>query len=341
MRLSIIIPVYNVEAYVGQTLESVFTTTASADDFEVIIVNDGTKDGSMDVVRRYADRPNITIIEQENQGLSAARNHGLDLAKGDYVWFVDSDDWLVDDGVGKVLRLLEEREGAEVLMMPLLWVDSSCPDQGQLDYEVEHERTLCGKEVFRSAPIRGFGRLMRYVILRHFLISNYWLRFPVGLLFEDAYFGAAVIYSSSCVIILPDPVYVYRVNRLESLSSLLLVEYSCSRVEIYRRLMVFMKKNVNSEDRGLFQAYCFNLIPHCYDKRLFGQQGFVAFVQSNGEYLYRQWREIHPTSSLYKRIARHLFYTKPGLYFRIKSFISISKLTNVLSRSNPANGMSR
>ncbi|MBQ1648699.1 MAG: glycosyltransferase, partial [Bacteroidales bacterium] len=84
MKLSIIIPVYNVEAYVGRTLESVFATDAT--DFEVIIVNDGTKDGSMGVIRQFANRLNLTIIEQENQGLSAARNRGLDAAKGDYVW---------------------------------------------------------------------------------------------------------------------------------------------------------------------------------------------------------------------------------------------------------------
>ena len=63
MLLSVIIPVYNVEAYVGKTLESVFHTTASSDDFEVIVVNDGTKDGSMKVVRQFADRPNLTILD--------------------------------------------------------------------------------------------------------------------------------------------------------------------------------------------------------------------------------------------------------------------------------------
>ena len=91
MRLSIIIPVYNVEAFVSKTLESVFNTTASADDFEVIVVNDGTKDKSMDVVRRFSDRPNLLILEQENQGLSAARMNGLSVASGEYIWFIDSD----------------------------------------------------------------------------------------------------------------------------------------------------------------------------------------------------------------------------------------------------------
>ena len=82
MLLSIIIPVYNVEEYVGGTLDSVFNSTAPAEDFEVIVVNDGTKDGSMDVVRQFSERPNLTVIEQENQGLSAARMKGLSEARG-------------------------------------------------------------------------------------------------------------------------------------------------------------------------------------------------------------------------------------------------------------------
>ena len=60
--ISVIIPVYNVEPYVGETLESVFDTTAPSDVFEVIVVNDGTKDGSMDVVRRFSDRPNLKVL---------------------------------------------------------------------------------------------------------------------------------------------------------------------------------------------------------------------------------------------------------------------------------------
>ena len=118
-KLSIIIPVFNVEGYVGKTLASVFDTTASADKFEVIIVNDGTRDRSMDFVRKYATYPNMIIHEQENLGLSAARMNGLSLASGEYVWFVDSDDYLVEDGVEIVLKHLEKTPDVDVLMFPL------------------------------------------------------------------------------------------------------------------------------------------------------------------------------------------------------------------------------
>ena len=85
-KFSIIIPVYNVENYIDGCLKSVMNQTYK--DYEVIVVNDGTKDNSMDIVRKY----DVNIIEQKNQGLSAARNTGVKNAKGEYLIFLDSDD---------------------------------------------------------------------------------------------------------------------------------------------------------------------------------------------------------------------------------------------------------
>lgn len=85
-KFSIIIPVYNVEKYIDGCLKSVMNQTFK--DYEVIVVNDGTKDNSMDIVKKY----DVKVIEQKNQGLSAARNTGVKHAKGDYLIFLDSDD---------------------------------------------------------------------------------------------------------------------------------------------------------------------------------------------------------------------------------------------------------
>ena len=85
-KFSIIIPVYNVEKYIDSCLKSVMNQTFK--DYEVIVVNDGTKDNSMDIVKKY----DVKVIEQKNQGLSAARNTGVKHAKGDYLIFLDSDD---------------------------------------------------------------------------------------------------------------------------------------------------------------------------------------------------------------------------------------------------------
>lgn len=90
-KFSIIIPVYNVEKYIGKCLNSIMNQTYK--DYEVIIVNDGTKDHSMEIVKDY----DVKVINQKNQGLSAARNRGVKEATGDYILFIDSDDYIEKD----------------------------------------------------------------------------------------------------------------------------------------------------------------------------------------------------------------------------------------------------
>lgn len=94
--LSIIVPVYNVEEYIHPCLESIYNQGLDEKDFEVIIVNDGTNDNSMEIIKDIiSHHTNIIIINQQNQGISMARNKGLEKATGEYVQFIDSDDLIV------------------------------------------------------------------------------------------------------------------------------------------------------------------------------------------------------------------------------------------------------
>ena len=105
MDLSIIIPVYNVERYIRSCIESIFKQGLDDNRFEVIIVNDGTQDQSMDMITDIIKQHNnILIINQANQGLSVARNNGISVAKGEYILMPDSDDLLIENSL---LPLLE------------------------------------------------------------------------------------------------------------------------------------------------------------------------------------------------------------------------------------------
>lgn len=102
-KFSIIIPVYNVEKYIKNCLDSIMNQ--SFDDYEVIVVNDGTKDDSMDIVEKYP----VKVIEQKNQGLSVARNHGAEKAKGEYLIFLDSDDSWNKDLLKEINKSLKNK----------------------------------------------------------------------------------------------------------------------------------------------------------------------------------------------------------------------------------------
>lgn len=101
VKFSIIIPVYNVEQYIEKCLDSVFNQTYK--NFEVIVVNDGTEDNSIDIIKKY----DVKLINQKNQGLSAARNNGVKEATGEYLIFVDSDDYIEKDLLEQINNNLE------------------------------------------------------------------------------------------------------------------------------------------------------------------------------------------------------------------------------------------
>ena len=315
MLLSIIIPVYNVEAYVGRTLESVFDTTARTEDFEVIVVNDGTQDGSMSVVRQFANRPNLTIIEQENQGLSAARMNGLAVAKGDYVWFVDSDDWLTEDGVGNVLRLLEERKETEVLMFPVRWTyeDSS---KDFLDYLIDKEKVASGKGVIKDLGLQAW--LVQRFIFKRSLSGCPQLYFPIGLLHEDEYFGPVLMCITQNVNVLEFPVYNYRI-RPNSIKTSRDIRSPYDLVSIHKLLMQYMTNNLPNDDWGWFKAYCFKQMAASYidNQDLFGNKAFKRFSRTNGYYVWRYWKETNPDKPLRTIVGRLLYFMTPATRLKI------------------------
>lgn len=109
MKLSIIVPVYNVADYLPKCLDSLLAQDLSQNEYEIIVVNDGSTDNSGEIAQQYADKDaNITLINQANQGLSGARNTGIKHAKGEYIQFVDSDDYLEKNVLGGLLRQVEK-----------------------------------------------------------------------------------------------------------------------------------------------------------------------------------------------------------------------------------------
>ena len=153
--LSIIIPIYNVEPYIGRCIESILSQiTESVDSVEVIMVNDGTQDGSMDIVKlQISGSPFVTVINQENKGLSCARNAGLDLAKGKYVWFVDSDDWLLPEAVSRVIDVVRRCDGVDMIASRLLHHDEATGRESAENFPSMSART--GREYMFAGNLKG------------------------------------------------------------------------------------------------------------------------------------------------------------------------------------------
>ena len=104
MKLSVIIPVYNVEEYIGECLESILNQPFK--DFEIICINDGSTDNSLEVLKKYKDKDErIIIIDKKNEGSGIARNTGINIARGDYLFFIDGDDGIEENSQDVLLSI--------------------------------------------------------------------------------------------------------------------------------------------------------------------------------------------------------------------------------------------
>ena len=238
MDLSLIIPAYNVEAYIGPCLDSIYDGNPDLASFEVIVVNDGSTDGTAEVINRYARQfSNLTVISQENLGVSVARTNGLAPAQGDYIWFVDSDDYLPSNGLGEALTLIREASPGTLFMMPLRWVGGK-NGLVSYDYEIDHPLLMTGKDVLFDPR---FPQWMpgRYLIPRS-LLDDKSLFFPQGIIHEDEYFGSVLLMLADKVLVCDKSLFTHRV-RPGSIMQTISIRSSYDYVSNYEHLKAFSK----------------------------------------------------------------------------------------------------
>ena len=199
IKLSIIVPVYNVEKYIKKCISSLLKN--GEERYEIIIVNDGTKDRSIDIVRETFDDFRIRVLEQENAGLSAARNHGIIEAKGEYIWCVDSDDWVETD---EIPRMLDELNGIDALYFGSFFSEQ----EGRMESKVIKLNN--SGETGRELACSSFSHCAPYYIIRREMLLDKNLFFKEGILHEDSLFTPTMIMQCKTVKCINKPLYHYR-----------------------------------------------------------------------------------------------------------------------------------
>lgn len=173
-KFSIIIPVYNVEKYLKKCLDSVFNQTYK--DYEVIVVNDGTKDNSMDIVKDY----DVKVINQKNQGLSAARNAGVKKATGEYLIFLDSDDYWEKDLLKELSKSLKNNPDLIRFQINEVYEDGKT-----ISYPEESFTNLSGPDAFKKIVKYHFvENAWSYAINKKYYLQNKF-EFKPGTIHED------------------------------------------------------------------------------------------------------------------------------------------------------------
>ena len=187
MKLSIIIPVFNVEDYIRPCLESILRQGLDEDCYEIIIINDGTPDKSMDVIADIIEtNHNIRVIEQENQGISIARNNGIKRASGDYILFIDSDDILIDNSI---LFLLDKAISSKADLVVADYLKMNDEAIANLEENIIKQKDgiiqiKSGKELFLQDLNPYYCYVWRTMYRREFLNNNNLLFIP-HICYED------------------------------------------------------------------------------------------------------------------------------------------------------------
>ena len=198
-RVSVIIPVYNVEKYLRECLDSIVNQTLR--EIEIICVDDGSTDGSPEILREYGEKDcRITIISQENRGISSARNHGADIASGEYFYFMDGDDILERDALSRLYQLSEEKS------LDVLYFD------GESFFETEELKEIKKNYITYYARKGDYSRVMTGPQMLHEMIamdeyrSSLCLQFissvhyrQENLRFEEGIIGEDNIFTFQCI----------------------------------------------------------------------------------------------------------------------------------------------
>jgi len=203
---SIIVPVYNVAKYINRCVDSILSQNCS--DFELILVDDGSTDGSGEICDSYKHDKRVRIIHTANMGVSCARNTGLDLSAGDYIWFIDADDWIAPDA----LTILSSFQGEADLVLFGCCIMSQTENGSLLKQEELRVTSLPGASAISKNELFKISVSLHNKLIKRSCIGS--IRFIQGLKYgEDAVFYHRILENIHSAITLPDMLYYYHKDR--------------------------------------------------------------------------------------------------------------------------------
>lgn len=321
IKISVIMPVYRVEDYVGRAIESMQKQTLQ--EFEFLIVDDGSPDRSGEICDAYArEDKRIRVFHRENQGAPAARNAAMEVARGKYLYFLDSDDWAEPQMLEEMYELAEKHQAE--LVVAGFYIDTY---YGEKEYRTDHfvpeDAVYTTKEEFRRNSYRLFDKNMLYtpwnkLYLRAY-IEEHGLRFPKTL-WDDFPFNLSVIDQVGRVVVTSHQYYHFIRARAESETAAYRPEMYEKReeehgwlLELYRRWQVKTPETVE-------------FIARRYIERFIGC--VENLTNPRCQLSYREKRREVKRMLKNKRVAKSLQLAKPRSFYMKVMLIPV-KMKNV------------
>lgn len=234
-KVSVIVPVYNVEKYLKQCLDSIVNQTYK--NLEIIIVNDGTKDNSMKIVEEYLQDKRIKVINKENGGLSSARNRGIEEATGEYISFVDSDDYIDLNLYNTIVSEMLSREEIYIFNYNRYKEKINYLESNVLN--LKKMKKIPQNLLFRTINGECWNKVYKTSFIRE---NN--LKFPEGMIYEDMFWEIDTLHFVKRVKLIDFTGYTYRCDREGSIINTFKLEkekITCQN--LVKKIDYFLKEN--------------------------------------------------------------------------------------------------
>ena len=276
VKLSVVIPVYNCEKYLEKCLNSVINQTYQ--DIEIICINDGSTDNSLNILKEYALKdPRIKIISTANMGLSNARNVGIKKASGEYISFVDSDDWLEPQAYQLAIEAFIQHNTDFVAYLSNIVPDNDNIDPNWLNITKNyHKLKLNGVNYIDIKTYKKTTVTVNNKIFKTSIIKNNDINFPVGILFEDNAFITKYFLHGKLGYYIDIPLYNYRqrkdsimYRRLKHTHTTISLDHLKIFQDVYE---YYLKRNAIEQYKDILNACLHSQIScayrFCTDKKL-------------------------------------------------------------------------
>ena len=243
-KISVVIPVYNVEKYVGKCLSSLLEQTYR--DFEVIAVNDGSTDSSPEILRHFEARDSrVHVIDQSNGGMSQARNTGMEVASGEYIAFVDSDDFVASTYLEELYdACIQNDADISCCYYYYHYVENDFMFEYPFRCKGIFNRTQAMDKLLRDVQIQS---LVWNKLYRRSLFTDYRITFPT-MCFEDMAVAHRIFQNASRVVVLDRPLYYYNQHSLSTLATI-----NANKINDFIRAIAIVR--VSLEKNGLYEKY--------------------------------------------------------------------------------------
>lgn len=279
MKISVIVPIYNSEKYLRNTIDSILNQTL--DDFELILINDGSTDSSLSICKEYKKQDSrIVLINQKNCGVSITRNNGLKIAKGEYISFIDSDDWIRPNFLEKLYNAaIDNGNNADIVLCNRLI--SNGKTSWFLPFEEKQEfRKKNLKEYLHNVLLGNYESFVTNKLYKNDLIKKYNVRFIDSSFMEDNIFNLEIIDKSNLIIFIPDPLYIYR-NVFNGLTNKIDKKRCESLLLNYQKKKIINEKYLSLKELEEFECYFMKVIVSIvfYDISITKKFDYQSFIQ--------------------------------------------------------------